>query len=315
MITSTSRTISLLLLASLAACSAGTSGGGDEPGGTGGDTSGNGGSSPGSGGTVFGSLDGEGRKCGDKDINILFVIDRSGSMNCNLPPITESRACEQLAAPVDAGQPTKWGVMTGVLSAALERIVPPSGIHVRAGLSYFSTNDRCGANSAPLVQIADADAAQIGLLRQTLSQGIPAGATPIVGATILAYKHLHEQSPFTGEGHVILLTDGADSCGPDYDAAVGPGDHVADLIMNQAPKALGVGIRTWVIGAPGSEPARGMLSRLAVSGGTQRAEQCDASSPDPAVGDCHYDMTTGKFETALQEALEHIVDVVTCKVT
>jgi hypothetical protein len=148
-------------------------------------------------------------------------------------------------------------------------------------------------------------------LRQSLAI-TPAGGTPIVGATILAYKHVY-QPGFSGEGHVILLTDGADSCKAAYDVSVGPADHIAGLIDVEAPKALRLGIKTWVIGAPGSEPARQMLSNLARAGGTARRD-CDPGSPGaPESGNCHYDMTEGDFQLALRNALEQIATVVTCQ--
>jgi hypothetical protein len=130
---------------------------------------------------------------------------------------------------------------------------------------------------------------------------------------MLAYKHIY-QPTFTGEGHVILLTDGADSCEAAYDATVGPADHIANLIDIEAPKALRVGIQTWVIGAPGSEPTRRMLSKLALAGGTARKDCDPGSDSDSTSGNCHYDMTTGDFQVALEEALAQIVSIVTCQV-
>ena len=250
--------------------------------------------------------------CGSKKVTALFVIDRSGSMKCNLPPTTSSQDCERTPERVDAVQPSKWEIVINVLSASFQQLVPKTAdLTVRAGLSLFSVDDECGARSRPSVPLADMTATQVDSLRQSL-EITPAGGTPIVGAAILAYKHIY-QPGFSGEGHVILLTDGADSCKAAYDNSVGPGDHIAGLIDVEAPKALRLGIKTWVIGAPGSEPARHMLSNLARAGGTARKD-CDPGSPDnPASGNCHYDMTEGDFQLALQKALEQIVTVVTCQ--
>src|SRR6185436_11811818 len=96
-------------------------------------------------------------------------------------------------------------------------------------------------------------------------------------------------------------------------STVGPADHIASLIDVEAPKALAVGIKTWVIGAPGSEPARHMLSSLAVAGGTARKGCNPGTNADPQSGNCHYDMTTSDFQQALEEALKQIVSVVTCQ--
>jgi hypothetical protein len=50
----------------------------------------------------------------------------------------------------------------------------------------------------------------------------------------------------------------------------------------------GSGIRTFVVGVPGSEPARTVLSSIAKQGGTA-ADGCD-----PQLGNCHFDMTMAK---------------------
>jgi hypothetical protein len=250
--------------------------------------------------------------CGRKNVSALFVIDRSGSMKCNLPPTTSSAICEQTPERVSASLPSKWEIVKDVLSKAFEQLIPTSpGLKVQAGLSFFSVDDVCGARSQPSIPISDVTSSQVDLLRQSLSI-TPAGGTPIVGATILAYKHVYQPS-FSGDGHVILLTDGADSCKAAYDATVGPGNHIAGLIDVEAPKALRVGIKTWVIGAPGSEPARHMLSSLALAGGTARKDCNPGTASDPASGNCHYDMTTGDFQVALEDALKQIVAVVTCQ--
>ena len=328
------RTLSTLVALALAACSSSPEPSftpNPAPGGNGGSSAGSGGSggvggfggggapvggAAGSGGISIGidacGLAGGTSTCGTKDVTALFVIDRSGSMKCNLPPTTASADCERTPERADPNLPSKWEVVTDVLAKSFESLVPKvEGLTVRAGLSFFSVDDECGARSQPSIPIAAVDSAQVDLLRQSLSI-TPAGGTPIVGATILAYKHIYQPS-FTGEGHVILLSDGADSCKPAYDLSVGPADHVAGLIDVEAPKALRLGIKTWVIGAPGSEPARHMLSNLARAGGTARKDCDPGSDDDPSSGNCHYDMTQGDFQVALEAALKQIVSVVTCQ--
>lgn len=258
--------------------------------------------------------------CTDQVVTVLFVVDRSGSMNCNLPPITSSASCETMSPPaqVDTTQPSKWEAIDQTLSSAIDQLIPlDPAVHVRVGLSYFSTDTVCGANSAPAVPVADATPAHLDLIRQSMTAQTPVGGTPLVGATILGYKHLYQTLNVTGNAHLILISDGADSCAGAYAAnpEIGAGDQVANLISIHAPLALDVGIKTWVIGAPGSEPARYTLSNLAIAGGTRRSATCTAGvSTDSTSGDCHYDMTQGDFQTALKTALDHIMAVVTCEV-
>ena len=256
--------------------------------------------------------------CSTDDIVVLFVIDRSGSMNCNLPPTTGSAECEAMSPPakVDPTKPSKWEIISQTLSQSLAELAMLDGsIHVRAGISFFSVDGACGATSAPAVPVDIANQSHLDLIARTLANQTPKGGTPVVGATVLAYKHLYQTLAVTSNAHVIVITDGKDSCADYYaaQAAIGPGDQVAKLIATQAPKALEVGIKTWVIGAPGSEVTRATLSNLAVAGGTRRSDDCNAgSAADPSAGDCHYDMTSGDFQATLNTALHHILDVVTC---
>ena len=67
-------------------------------------------------------------------------------------------------------------------------------------------------------------------------------------------------------------------------------------------------IKTFVIGAPGSEKAGSFLSTLAINGGTRRTPTCTA-----AAGDCHYQIGSGSFEADLTKALGDITGkIATC---
>jgi hypothetical protein len=68
-----------------------------------------------------------------------------------------------------------------------------------------------------------------------------------------------------------------------------------------------VNIRTFVIGAPGSEPARGFLSELALRGGTGKNAGACTGNRTAEDGDCHFDMTTSTdFAADLASALDAI---------
>jgi hypothetical protein len=213
--------------------------------------------------------------------NLLFVVDRSGSMNCNLPPITDSATCERTPVQVDFTQDNKWKVVTGVIKAGFAALPSTAS----AGLAFFNNDDYCGVNSKPSVAIRRVDAAQISALGAGLDGApTPKGGTPVVGALMVAYRHLHEQANVTGNKFVVLLSDGAESCDKDQ----------VPLLLQKVPEALSVNIRTFVIGAPGSEPARAILSEIAHLGGTATRADCAHGGTVADRGDCHFDMTTSQ---------------------
>ncbi|MET0283025.1 MAG: VWA domain-containing protein [Polyangiales bacterium] len=224
--------------------------------------------------------------------SMLFVLDRSRSMVCNLPPLQSSEECEANPQPVDRLQPSKWRITRESLSSAFEEL--PNGALL--GLSYFSNNGSCGVNSEPAVSLVALDDGQRNALTDSLNTVQPDGLTPIVGATILAYNHLHEEIKAPGNRFVVLITDGAESCNP---------EAIGQLLETEVKKARDANIRTFVIGAPGSENARNLLSELAFRGGTAVSNNCKHDIDGPAnVGDCHLDMTTSTdFAAALTAAL------------
>jgi hypothetical protein len=235
--------------------------------------------------------------------HVLFVLDRSGSMLCNPPPTTDSVSCEETPERADAMLPSKWEIVEDALLAALKTLPEDVGV----GISYFSNDDACGVHPTPNVAIKPLAAAQLSVIEGSLAAVTPGGGTPIVGATILAYQHLHAMAldgALDGNKFVVMLTDGQQSeqCGADMRCA--SADECTELLVEtEAPKARapGVNIRTFVVGAPGSEPSRVMLSRLAVAGGTA-PEGCDAEA-----GECHFDMTKeADFAAALSQALTEI---------
>jgi hypothetical protein len=227
--------------------------------------------------------------------NILFVIDRSGSMNCNPPPLQTSTACELDPTPVDPMQPSKWDIVKDALQQAISAM--PSSAHV--GLALFNNDDDCGVSQAPVVPLAPVDATQLALIQSSIDAVTPLGATPIVGGVTLGYAHMHYDVTLPGNDFVVLLTDGAETCAEQLQ------DHLVDETV---PQALGVNIATFVIGAPGSEPARSLLSRIAFAGGTPKDPACNHDAVPADIGNCHFDMTDPSvdFATELAAALEDI---------
>ena len=243
-----------------------------------------------------------------KDQNILFVIDRSGSMQCNPPPTTESTACERFPTRADPAMPSKMEIVVTTLSPAFDQLLPsmmPGAPKTRAGLAYFSTDDMCAAAPDPLVPVTDVTPDSLNVMRTAMMGLVPNGTTPIVNAMTSAYQYFTmNAAALPGDKHVILVTDGADTCTPQQ--------GIQQLINTGAPQALGKGIRTWVIGAPGSERARSMLSHLAKAGGTGKPN-CDVGT-SATTGNCHYDMTMGDFAMTFSKGLSEILAAVRCGV-
>jgi len=141
---------------------------------------------------------------------------------------------------------------------------------------------------------------------------MPEGETPIVGATILGYKYLSEAiraGDVVGNHFVVLLTDGAETCARNL---------LGDLVARDVPNARLWNIRTFVIGAPGSEQARSLLSEIAWQGGTASSSRCSHGGSNKDVGDCHFDMTESSDLAAdLDAALQAIsrTKVLSCEYT
>jgi hypothetical protein len=241
---------------------------------------------------------------------MLLVLDRSGSMACNPPPTTDSVTCELAPERADAALLSKWEIVEQAIKTAVGNLPPDVGV----GVSYFSNDNDCGVHADPDVAIAALAPAQRTAIDASLGNVVPGGGTPMVGATILAYRHMHEQAlagKLAGHRFVVLLTDGeqSDQCS-DTTRCDGASACTQLLVSEEVPKAAGAGasIKTFVIGAPGSEPARSVLSEIALAGGTAAAD-CDV-----ARGDCHFDMTQrADFAEALGDALAEIAgQALTC---
>jgi hypothetical protein len=233
--------------------------------------------------------------------NLLFVIDKSGSMNCNPPEGDEAlnARCANFPVKEDPSLPSKWEVTTEALSNALDTLALQP--NVRVGMNLFPRDSSCSVEPAPNVDVAALDTAQRTDIGDLLGDTTPSGETPIAGATILSYAHLSEAlraGDLDGNVFVVLLTDGAETCKE---------SELPKLLAEDVPNARLFNIRTFVIGAPGSENARSLLSQMAFVGGTASSADCNHSDAQPDEGDCHFDMTTSAdFAADLDAALQEI---------
>lgn len=235
--------------------------------------------------------------------NILFIVDRSKSMLCNPPPTTTSAACEATLNTADGSKPTKWSITKAALKAAIGAMPAEDS----AGLTYFSVDDDCLVQDTPNVPVAQITPQHLTLLAQSLDNIGPDGNTPIIGGVTLGYKHLDE-NVFVGRRFLVLITDGQETCAPV--------SYKQTFLTKTVPEATAVGIKTFVIGAPGSEPARSFLSEIAFQGGTAKSATCNHSPTPPDLGDCHFDLTDSALDltTALGQALEKVSkEALTCE--
>jgi hypothetical protein len=227
-------------------------------------------------------------------------------MTCNAPPVQSVESCNLDPKQAVPSQPSRWDITTDALDETFASLM---GSAATVGLSMFSTDGYCGVDSTPVVGLDSVSARQHMALSAAMHSAKPAGGTPIVGAVISAYHHLHEELRAVGNRYVVLITDGEESCG-----TAGNADDKADLaaararlLQMEVQKARDANIRTFVVGTPGSEGARAFLSELAFHGGTARSPACVHGATDAAVGDCHYDLTTEQnFAAVLSTTLGKI---------
>lgn len=233
--------------------------------------------------------------------NLLFLIDKSGSMNCNPPEgdAALNARCADFPIKEDPNQPSKWEVASDALAGALATLAEQP--NTRAGLTLFPVADQCGVSADPAVEIDKLSAAHARVISDALGDVSPSGDTPLAGATILSFLHLSEMirnHELVGNTFIVLLTDGAETCKV---------SELEKLLETDVPNARLFNIRTFVIGAPGSEEARALLSQMAFEGGTASSADCDHGGDQPDEGDCHFDMTKSKdFAKDLDAALQAI---------
>jgi len=234
--------------------------------------------------------------------NLLFLIDRSGSMNCNPPEgdSTLNELCKTDPIKQNPSDPSKWDVTREALRGALDSLAGKPNVSV--GISVFPKphdTENCRVAEQPDVAIERLDPGHRAAIDTFLDGVAPRGDTPIAGTTILGYRYLSERiraGELSGNTFVVLFTDGAETCDENY---------LAQLVERDVPLATRFNIKTFVIGAPGSEDGRALLSQMAHGGLTPRSTGCDHSASSVSSGDCHFDMTTstdfaGELASALQ---------------
>jgi hypothetical protein len=226
-------------------------------------------------------------------VNMLLVIDKSGSM-------------DDQATYKDR---TKWEAMTAALSSALEDTLedPNISANLAFGLELFPRQDLAGdcqaedccamADTPVNVDVTPASTS-VPLVVDALEASTPSGLTPTADAleAALAYYATGQGSTLRGHKYVLLATDGGPNCNDqitctaaectqNLDQACGSAtenccdtgvmylwcvDHARTV--ERIGKLADVGVKTIVVGIPGSEAYREWLNAFADAGGAPAPE-------------------------------------------
>jgi hypothetical protein len=244
-----------------------------------------------------------------------LVVDTSGSMKDTAPGTGQS----------------KWKVTHDALKAALDTLTAQTGV----GVLYFpdkntsaSTPSGTGTDAmraptdcvninaqVPIDLLGASGAAhrvQVSSSLDTING--PQGGTPTHDAFHAGLQAI-EATTLPGSRFIVLITDGQ----PTFLSGCRGTGNVTEPqdptpILDEVKAAMAMGIRTFVIGSPGSEQvgvptyadARMWLSMAASLGGTA-LPGCSDNGPNF----CHFDMTkTTDFSASLRDVLSQIVGTV-----
>jgi hypothetical protein len=204
---------------------------------------------------------------------LQLLVDTSGSMDQNAP----------------GSRGSKWTVTRGAVLEAVSTMPEDTSV----GLIFYPNvpnNDMQPCferqTAVPLAELAGNGSQQRQRIQRAFQRQSPEGGTPTHDAYEYALSDM-AGSEVSGERFLVLITDGI----PTYSlgcVGTGQANDVVDSgpLVAAAAAAAAQGIRTFVIGAPGSEGARDSLSRMAEAGGTGLAG-CNHDGPNY----CHFDMT------------------------
>lgn len=220
---------------------------------------------------------------------LQLVVDTSGSMGRRAP----------------GSNRTKWEVTRDALNEAIDNMPPTAAIGV---VLYPNRSTQPGGpcfrsqSEVSIDLLGASGSAQRNNIRQALAGADPEGGTPTHDAYQFALGEL-DATTLPGNRFIVLITDGTPTFALNCNGTGSIDDPVdSQPIINESTGAFQDGVRTFVIGSPGSEDARDALSEIASEGGTAQSG-CSSSGPNY----CHFDMTTEPdLATALRDALTEI---------
>lgn len=242
-----------------------------------------------------------------------LVIDVSSSMNDTAPGTSRS----------------KWEVTRDALINAIPGPASGGGLGSSLGVGLlFYPNMKATIGASPQdvnmcvntkamvapAALGGTTGAQRTLVRNSIQQAQLQTSTP----THDAYKHAFEngisKTTLAGKRFMLLITDGTPTLSLGCVNATGTQLASVDPepIVKEVQRAANAGIKTFLIGSPGSEGNRNWMSRAAQIGGTA-PDGCSPNGPTY----CHMDMTTAPdFSKALQDGLAKVAgQIAPCEYT
>jgi hypothetical protein len=231
-----------------------------------------------------------------------LVIDVSSSMREKAPGTNQS----------------KWEVTRDALINAIPGSGSGGGLGAGIGvglLFYPNTQATIGKSPqnitacvntnaiVPPALLGNATGMQRTKVRTAIQDAVLQTSTPTHDAFKYAFENGIQKTNLSGKRFMLLITDGTPTLSLGCVNPTGQLNAVdAEPIVQQIQTAANAGVKTFLIGSPGSEGNRNWMSRAARIGGTA-TPGCNDSGPNY----CHMDMTTApNFSTALSDGLANV---------
>jgi len=257
-------------------------------------------------GAIFDGDDGAGPSAGDGFDSDQACVGRAAGTEL-APTIVELLVDTSLSMDEDApgSNRSKWVETRRVTVEAIDLMPATTSVGVVFYPDVEVGEQPCFDSEADVgvAGLGSATSEQRRQIRQAFERESPRGSTPTHDAYRFALDQL-SAAEGAGQKFLVLITDGTPTYALGCEGS-GTQDDPADPapLIPEAASALGRGMKTFVIGSPGSEGARRSLSQMAEAGGTA----VDGCSHDGRPRYCHFDMTAEEdFAVGLRDALASI---------
>jgi hypothetical protein len=169
--------------------------------------------------------------------DVLFVVDRSGSMNLRTLDGT-----------------SRWNALV----SAVRAVLPALDTSLFMGLVIFPDPDACSVPLSPVVPIVAPSAS---VIASYLAARGPSGATPTLAALQTAERYMGAYST-TRRRFIVLATDGEPNCT----------SSLSEVVARIASIRTRLNVETFVLGIPGTDLSLyAALNAMAQAGGRARS--------------------------------------------